>query len=63
MIIKPTNAPELFVKLFGEVDRQYDTVRLIIEQEAKAAGWDAAINHVFLQKPIQRKTPLTHPTN
>lgn len=63
MLIKPKNAPELFVKLFGEVNTLYDNYDKVNDTMSKVAGWDAAINHVFLQKPIQRKTPLTHPTN
>lgn len=63
MLIKPRNAPELFTKLFGEVDTIYGDHYEITNHKSKVEAWDAAIEHVFLQKPIQRKTPLTHPTN
>ncbi len=60
MLIQPKYLPELFLAKFGRIDNQYNLVRLIIEQESKATGWDAAIEHVLLQKDIQQPV-LTHP--
>ena len=61
MIIQPRNAPELFLKIFGEYNSDTLHPDWTWVQRERAASWDAAIDHVFLRKPIQQKTPLTHP--
>lgn len=54
MVIKPKNAPEIFIKLFGTVDTEKHNEDIILLHWKRVEAWDAAINHVVLHQPLQK---------